>query len=267
MTMIDGMPMFVLHGATCHYDRSAALTDITLRVMMGERVALVGQSGAGKSTLLGLLNGSIAPTSGHVEILGNDLQRLRRSRRQRVQRQVSTIHQHLHLTETLRVVHNINAGHLGRWPLWKALASLVWPLEVETATRVLDRVGIVEKLYERTDRLSGGQQQRVAIARALVQDPAAILADEPVSNLDPVRSQSVMDLLRDLSLETGTTLVASLHDVNFARSHFDRAIGLRRGHLVFDLPTSALDDRCLADLYDEAGDGDRGLGKDSAAIA
>lgn len=253
MRAMDGMrvPIFELEGAGCRFGGTEALAGVQLRIGPGERVALVGQSGAGKSTLLGLLNGSIAPTAGRVRILGQDLRRLGRSRRRRVQRQVGMIYQQLHLTENLRVIHNVNGGRLGHWPLWKAIASLVWPLEVAAAARALERVGIAEKLYERTDRLSGGQQQRVAIARVLVQDPAVILADEPISSLDPTRSRAVMDLLRDLSLETGKTLVASLHDVDFARSHFERLIGLRRGRVVFDRAAAAVDDACLAALYGE----------------
>ncbi|MEW6495882.1 MAG: ATP-binding cassette domain-containing protein, partial [Cyanobacteriota bacterium] len=166
-----------------------------------------------------------------------------------VQRQIGTVYQQFHLVDNLRVIHNVNAGHLGRWSLCKAALSLLWPLEVETAAKALAQVGIPEKLYERTDRLSGGQQQRVAIARVLVQNPTAILADEPISSLDPERSREVMDLLRQLSQETGKTLVTSLHAIEFARSHCDRIIGLRQGRILFDTPAQSLSDPMIKELY------------------
>jgi phosphonate transport system ATP-binding protein len=118
-------------------------------------VALVGPSGAGKSTLLRLLNGTMLPTAGEVWVLGHNLARLSPSELRRVQGQIGTVYQQFHLVDNLRVVHNVNAGHLGRWPLWKGLLSLVWPLETDTAARALARVGIPEKLHERTDRHSG----------------------------------------------------------------------------------------------------------------
>ncbi|HEY9667920.1 MAG TPA: ATP-binding cassette domain-containing protein, partial [Coleofasciculaceae cyanobacterium] len=214
-----------------------------------ERVALVGSSGAGKSTLIGLLNGTLLPSSGEVWVLGRNLARLRPKALRQVQRQIGTVYQQFHLVDNLRVIHNVNAGHLGRWSFPKAALSLVWPLEVETAAKALIQVGIPEKLYERTDRLSGGQQQRVAIARVLVQNPTAILADEPISSLDPERSREVMDLLRQLSQDGGKTFVTSLHAIEFARSHCDRIIGLRQGRILFDTPAQTLSDAMIEELY------------------
>jgi phosphonate transport system ATP-binding protein len=171
-----------------------------------------------------------------------------------VQRRIGTVYQQFELVSSLRVVHNVNAGRLGEWPVGKAALSLLWPQEVEAAAGALARVGIPEKLYERTDELSGGQQQRVAIARVLAQNPDVILADEPVSNLDPAHSLAIMDLLRDLSAEMGKTLVVSLHAVAYAFSHCDRVIGLRGGRLAFDAPSGAVTQPMIDDLYQvEAG--------------
>jgi phosphonate transport system ATP-binding protein len=122
-------------------------------------------------------------------------------------------------------------------------------MDTQTAINALEQVGISEKLYERTDRLSGGQQQRVAIARVLVQNPDAILADEPISNLDPGLSQGIMDLLLDLSHSTGKTLFSSLHAIEFALSHFERIIGLRRGRILFDTSTDLITEPMINSLY------------------
>lgn len=249
MTMNASTPIFELKNVTKQFGNFPSLMDINLRIYPGERVALVGSSGAGKSTLINLLNGSLQPTQGEVWVLGRNLANLRPKSLRQVQRQVGTIYQQFHLVDNLRVIHNVNAGHLGRWSFIKAAASLIYPLEVETAFKALAQVGIAEKLYERTDRLSGGQQQRVAIARILVQDPAAILADEPISSLDPERSREVMNLLRFLSDNTGKTLVTSLHMIEYARSHFQRVIGFQQGRILFDAPVEEVSAEMVEELY------------------
>ncbi|MBD0347066.1 MAG: phosphonate ABC transporter ATP-binding protein [Coleofasciculus sp. Co-bin14] len=243
------VPVFELKNVTKQFGRFQSLAEINLKIWAGDRIALVGPSGAGKSTLISLLNGTLLPTSGEVWVLGRNLTQLHPTLLRQVQRQIGTIYQQFHLVDNLRVIHNVNAGHLGRWSFLKAAVSLMWPLEVETAAKALAQVGIPEKLYERTDRLSGGQQQRVAIARVLVQNPTAILADEPISNLDPERSREVMDLLRQLSQDTGKTLVTTLHAIEFARSHYQRIIGLREGRILFDTPPEALSDTMIEELY------------------
>jgi phosphonate transport system ATP-binding protein len=242
-------PVLELKQVSHQFDRVFALRHFNLQIRSGERVALIGSSGAGKSTLLRLLNGTLLPTEGEVWALGYPLSRLSGGKRRRVQRQIGTIYQQFHLVDNLTVVHNVNAGHLGDWPFWKAALSLIYPLEVETAAKALHWVGIPEKLYERTDRLSGGQQQRVAIARVLVQNPLVILADEPVASLDPERSREIMDLLRSLVQDAHRTLVVSLHSIELAQAYCDRIIGLRHGQMVFDTPTAQLTSAMIDDLY------------------
>jgi phosphonate transport system ATP-binding protein len=241
-------PLFALQNVCQQFGQFLALSNISLQVYPGERVALVGPSGAGKSTLLRLLNGTLHPTQGEIWVMERNLQDLNARSLRQIQRQIGTIYQQLHLVDNLRVIHNVNAGHLGRWSFLKALVSLIVPLEVKTATQALAQVGIPEKLYERTDRLSGGQQQRVAIARVLVQDPLVILADEPIASLDPELSREVMDLLKNLT-QPPRTLIVSLHDVEFARSYCDRMIGLRQGRILFDASPDLVSPPMMADLY------------------
>jgi phosphonate transport system ATP-binding protein len=242
-------PVFKLKNVTKQFGSFQSLANINLQIKAGERVAFVGPSGAGKSTLIGLLNGTLLPSEGEVWVLGQNLARLRLKSLRQVQRQVGTVYQQFHLVDNLRVIHNINAGHLGHWSFLKAAISLIWPLEVETAAQALVQVGIPEKLYERTDRLSGGQQQRVAIARVLVQNPTAILADEPISNLDPERSREIMQMLCQLSKDFGKTLVTSLHAFEYARSHYQRIVGLRQGRILFDAPVQAVSPAMVEALY------------------
>lgn len=242
-------PAFLLRNVTKVFGRIPVLADIDLRIEHGEHIALVGPSGAGKTTLIGLLNGMVVPTRGEVQALGHDLARLSVPARRKIQRQIGTIHQQYHLVNNLRVIHNVNAGRLGGWSFTRSLVSLFWPLEIDGARRALEQVGIAEKIYEVTAHLSGGQQQRVALARTMVQNPRVILADEPIASLDPERGRELMDLLRQLSLDTGKTLVTSIHTVEFARSHFQRVIGLRDGRIAFDCAARDLTSTMIDALY------------------
>jgi phosphonate transport system ATP-binding protein len=242
-------PVFELEGVRLRFGSLDALAGIDLRIDEGERVAVIGPSGAGKSSLLALLNGTLAPSEGVVRVFGRDLARLSPRELRTVRRELGTIHQRLDLVGPLRVVHNANAGRLGRWPLPTALLSLVFPRGTGDVAAALDRVGIPDKLYERTERLSGGEQQRVAIARVLLQGPRATLADEPIASLDPERAREILDLLLGLSGELGGTLVTSLHDVAAATSRFDRLVGLRGGRVVFDTAPDALAAGSIGELY------------------
>ncbi|MEL7332469.1 MAG: phosphonate ABC transporter ATP-binding protein [Cyanobacteria bacterium J06560_2] len=255
-------PVLALKGVSCRFGLVTALNSVSLSVMPGEQVALVGPSGAGKSTLLSLLNGSQNPTTGEVTVLGRSLPILKGRRRRQLQQQIGTVYQQHQLIDNLRVIHNVNAGHLGRWSVWRALWSLIWPQQIEVARRALEALGVGDKLYARTDRLSGGQQQRVALARVLVQDPTIVLADEPVASVDPARAHDMMGLLCAMAGNLAAahqttpqkrqrrTLVVSLHTVELAKAYCDRIIGLRQGRIVFDEPTATVSDQQLADLYD-----------------
>jgi phosphonate transport system ATP-binding protein len=244
-----GPVVLSLQDVGVRFGRLAALDGVDLEVRAGERVALVGPSGAGKSTLLSLLNGTLEPSSGRVAVLGQDLAALRARELRALQRRVGTIHQQFDLVGALRVVHNVNAGRLGGWSLARAALSLLSPREVGAAEAALRRTGMAEKLFERTDRLSGGQQQRVALARVLLQDPDVILADEPVASLDPARGREVMDLLRDLAVESGKTLVVSVHAFHYALTHCQRVVGLRAGRVVLDAPVADVDRVVAEHLY------------------
>ncbi len=246
--------VYELRNVTYRYAQQTAINDVSLRIGAGERIALIGPSGAGKSTLFKLLNGSVTPTTGTVTVFGADLAQTASRQRRRIQRQIGTIYQQLHLVGALQVIHNVNAGQLGDWSLAKAVLSLFWPLDSARVEAILADLGIADKLYLRTDQLSGGEQQRVALARVLLQNPAVILADEPVASIDPERSRSLMDILRRLSLSAQTTLVTSLHTLEFAYSHFERTIGLRHGQIAFDCQTKAVTAPMIETLYavDEA---------------
>jgi phosphonate transport system ATP-binding protein len=230
-------------------DGTVAVDGISLHIEAGERVAVIGPSGAGKTTLFRLLNATLRPTAGSLWFGATNLERLSGRRQRQLRRRIGTVYQQHNLVPQLRVVHNVLAGRLGHWSLPKALWSLIAPQERAVALHALEQVGIPEKLFTRTAYLSGGQQQRVAIARVLVQDPDVILADEPVSSVDPPLGRSIIGLLVRLAESHRKVLVANLHAVSLALDYFPRVIGVRHGRIAFDLPAAAVTERVLTDLY------------------
>jgi len=224
-----------LRGVEVRYGADPALS-ATLDIAPGERVALVGPSGAGKSTLLGLCSGARPLAAGTVEVLGVDLAAASRRGLRAVRSRIGSVHQGLDLVGPLTALQNVSAGRLGRWGTVRSLASLVRPVDPGPALEAMRRLGIEDLAGARTDRLSGGEQQRVALARVLVQDPALVLADEPIASLDPGRARVVMDLLTEVVAGDARTLLVSLHDFAAAQETCDRVVGLRRGEVVFDLP-------------------------------
>jgi phosphonate transport system ATP-binding protein len=239
-------------------DGAAALEDVSLTIRRGEHVAFIGPSGAGKTTLFRILNLTLRPTSGHLRFDGRDAAALSDAGLRQARTRIGTIYQQQNLVGRLRVVHNVLAGNLGRWTAVEALASLAVP-RVAPAERALTQVGIPEKLWARTDELSGGQQQRVAIARVLVQDPDVILADEPVSSVDPSLATSIVGLLRDLSAGADKTLCMNLHSVELALAYFPRIVGVRDGRVQFDLSPDDITDHLLRELYAGHRDDERQL--------
>lgn len=242
---------FTLRDVGVRFGGTQVLHEVDLDVAAGERIALVGPSGAGKTTLLRVLNGVVQPTEGHGLMDGTDLAQLRPGALRSWRARVGFVPQDHALVPNLRVIQNVVSGRLGRRGFWSAARSLTFPAraDLEDALSLLDRVGIGEKLYARTDTLSGGQQQRVAIARALFQQPDALLADEPVASVDPARARDLIRLLTELAEERGLTLIASLHDLSLAREFFPRVIGLRAGCKVADGAPQTLKPADVEALY------------------
>lgn len=246
------MSSFHLESVTVRFDQLDAVAAVTVAIEHGERVAFVGPSGSGKTTLLRLLNGAVRPTAGRVLVDGTDLGTLGNNDLRQVRSRIGFVHQDLSLVPVMRAYQNVVLGRLGQKSFLGAFKSLLRPArnELEQVHRILERVGIPEKLYQRTDRLSGGQQQRIAIARALYQEPAALLADEPVSSVDPARARDTVGLLTSISEERNLTLCMSLHNLDLARRYFPRLIGLREGGVAFDKPASEITDKEFEALYE-----------------
>lgn len=232
-----------------HADGTRALTGIDLQVAAGERVALIGPSGAGKTSLLRLLASALRPSEGQLQVLGCDPWRLSPRARQRLRRRIGLIHQQPPLPPRQRVIAAVSAGRLGQWSLPRALLNLLHPLDASGVQAELARLDLADKLFARCDALSGGQLQRVGIARVLYQRPELLLADEPVSAMDPVLAGHTLALLGQHAQQRGISLVASLHAVELALAHFPRVIGVRAGRILFDRPAAEVSRAELDALY------------------
>ena len=204
--------------------RVEILKGITLTIPAGQFVAIVGASGSGKSTLLGLLAGLDTPSSGEIWLDGVPIHKLAETELAAVRgEKIGFVFQSYQLIETLTALENV---------------LLPYELNVEgsglaRARRLLDEVGLTERVDHYPVQLSGGEQQRVALARAFVVEPPIVMADEPTGNLDSTNGRMVLDLLLERNRKTGTTLVLVTHDPDVA-SQADRKIVLRDGMIVED---------------------------------
>jgi len=232
-----------------HANGHRALRDVSIALERGERVAVIGPSGAGKTTLVRLLGTSLKPSEGRLFIDDGDPWQLGANELRRLRARIGVVHQSPPIPGRLRVVTAVLAGRLGTWPAWNAIASLVVPGDAAGARAMLDRLDLGDRVFDRCDRLSGGQLQRVGIARVLYQQPQIVLADEPVSALDPALADLSVGALVAESETRGATLVASLHAVDLALKWFPRLVGMKAGEVVFDRPNAAVTSSMLHDLY------------------
>lgn len=228
-----------------------ALKGVSVEIAAGSFTVILGPSGAGKSTLLRTINGLETPTGGTIQISG---QVVTQETLREVRSQVGMVFQHFNLVDRLSVMTNVLTGRLSHRSWLGSLLYLFRREDIDLAHDALIRVGLTDKAWNRADKLSGGQQQRVGIARALAQQPRVILADEPVASLDPVTSEEIMGLLREICTRDGITVVVNLHQVELAKRFADRVIGLNDGLVVYDGPASGLDRATLSKIYNRNGD-------------
>ena len=247
--------------------RVRALDGVSFEVTSGQMVVIIGLSGSGKSTLLRHLNGLHQPTSGTVEVLGQTVNGLKGRPLRNLRQDVGFVFQQFNIVGRLSCIENVLSGALGRLRGPRP-GVLAYPRSLrEEAIGHLERVGLGDRAFQRTDTLSGGQQQRVAIARTLMQDPKIVLADEPVASLDPEISGQVMDLLFQACVERDITVLCSLHQVDLALGWADRLIGLNEGQVVLETAVSDdLDQERVMEVYQRLDPEGRKLDEYAASV-
>jgi len=243
-------PLISLESVHRQWGDRSALTDVSLTIEAGQRVALIGPSGSGKSTLLRLVCGALASSRGTVRIDGEAIQALSVSRLQAHRARCGIVEQSQHLVPQLSVHRNVVAGLLPQWAWYRTLFSLGWPLERDRVAALLDSLGIVDRQWDKARVLSVGQQQRVAIARGLVGNPAIILADEPTASLDPTTAAEAIQLLVDQAESRSATLLLCSHQLSQVVHSVDRVVGLREGRVVIDEAPDRVTDAMLNVLYE-----------------
>jgi len=229
------------------------LKSIDLRIDGTGLTSIIGPSGTGKSTLIRCINRLVDPTAGQIwlDVAGErlDMAQLHGRALRRSRRHIGMVFQEYNLVERLTVMENLLTGRLGYLSAWKAWRRKFPAEDFERAYQLLDVIGLGSFAHQRADALSGGQRQRVGIARALMQQPAILLADEPTSSLDPKTSVEIIQLLREQGRERGIPVIVNIHDVELARRHSDRIVGMTGGHVVYDGPPAGLTDAHLQTIY------------------
>ena len=218
-----------------------AVKGVSFDVFPKKVVVIIGSSGSGKSTVLRCINRLIEPTEG--EIFLEDVQINSSSTDiNEIRSEIGMVFQSFELFMHLKVLDNVTLG------LTKVRGYSKEKAE-DIAKDVLAKVDMSDKIDVYPGQLSGGQKQRVALGRALYQNPQAILADEPVSSVDPARAANLVQLLNQISQEENITLVMSLHNLELAKAHFPRLIGLRNGKVKFDSAPEDLNENKFKELY------------------
>lgn len=251
--LLNPGPAIVLHEIRVrHTPNGAEVLNIPqLTINRGERVAFIGPSGAGKTTLLRLMNGYVQPEAGHLTILGEPMDAAA-VRRRDVRRRVGFVFQDFNLIERATVFENVLWGRLGRVHPLLSVLGYFSKGDKQAAMRAVHEVDLAPQANQRADTLSGGQQQRVAVARVLAQEAEIILADEPVSNLDPALADDILGLLVEVSRRHGATLLMSVHQPALAQRYAERIIGLRLGQVVYDNLAGALTGPAAQAIYGRA---------------
>ncbi|MBV8084379.1 MAG: phosphonate ABC transporter ATP-binding protein [Chloroflexi bacterium] len=246
-------PVVRVEDLSKRYGTTQALDGVSFEVHPGEMVAVLGPSGAGKTTLLRCLNGSVTPDAGTVEVNGERIDLLAASGLRRARRRIGLVYQQFNLVGRLSVLTNVLSSRLFEAPGYRWLRFGFTPQEVQLAFRCLARVDLLDRAYQRADTLSGGQQQRVALARAMCQEPALMLADEPVASLDPRLADRILGYLAEVNRSDGVPTIVNLHTVDLARRFATRVLGVNSGRIVVDVPATALaDPQLLRRIYDGA---------------
>ncbi|SFU77766.1 phosphonate transport system ATP-binding protein [Clostridium sp. DSM 8431] len=226
-----------------------ALNDVSLEIKQGEFVAIIGLSGAGKSTLLRTINKMHDFTDGTLEVNGSSVKDLKGKELRQFRRKIGMVFQSFNLITRTSVIKNVLTSRVPDLSPINSFFGIYSKEDKIAALEALDKVGILDKAYVRTDNLSGGQQQRVALARTLAQKPEIILADEPVAALDPVTAKEVMNDFKRINKEMNISVLINIHHVDLALEYADRVIGIKAGKIIYDGPSDKVDEKVLEEIY------------------
>ena len=229
------------------------LDGISFKVNKGEFVGILGPSGAGKTLTLRCLNGLLKPDSGEVIVedehgIGHDICKINKRELRQIRQRIGVIFQGYHLVKRLTALENVMIGRLGQINTLRSLFYGFTDEEAELALGALEQVKIAHMAGNRTGTLSGGEMQRVAIARAIFQSPTLLLADEPISNLDPSNAKVIMKMIKPLSAKI--PVVGVFHQPEMTAKYCTRVIAIKEGKVIYDGDPGLTNDQ-LVEIYGE----------------
>lgn len=228
------------------------LDGINLTINPGEFVVIIGSSGSGKTTLVRCINRLITATKGEIYFEGNPINKLQGTQLRKLRSQIGMIFQDYNLIGRSNVMQNVLHGRLGQMNFFKSAIGLFSQDALDEAHELLTAVGLEKVMHKKAQALSGGQKQRVGICRAMMQNPKLLLADEPISSLDPTSASVVLNHIKNLTQARGLTSIVNLHQVDFAKAYASRIIGLKLGKVAFDGSPKDLTDDIVGDIYKSA---------------
>ena len=223
-----------------------ALDGVYLDVKEGEFVALLGPSGSGKTTLLRSINGLEKIDQGTILF---DDDKIDNNSLSEVRKKTGMIFQEFNLINNLSAINNVLTGILNSETSIKSLFYFFRKDQKVEALKALDTVGLLNKAYDRVDQLSGGQRHRVGIARAIIKKPKLLLADEPVSSLDPKSAELILSLLKKINVEHKITIICNLHQIDLATKYSNRIIGLLDGKINFNEESKKINKKMIQSIY------------------
>lgn len=242
--------MIIFKQVSKIYDNNhQALKNINLKIEQGEFVAIIGLSGAGKSTLLRTVNRMHEITSGQILVNDEDISKYKGKKLREYRHKIGMVFQSFNLVNRISVIKNVLVSKVTNKNFFSTLLGIYTKDEKIEALEALEKVGLLEKAFVRVDKLSGGQRQRVALARTLAQNPEIILADEPVASLDPLTAEKIMDDFKKINEELNITVLANMHHVDIALKYSSRVIGIKAGEIVYDGPSSDVNEAVLEKIY------------------
>jgi len=233
-----------------------ALQDVNLDMNDGEFVGIIGISGAGKTTFIRTVNQMNNISSGTIEVDWNEkiyqVEKLKGRNLRNYRRNIALISQDYNNVPNQTVLQNVLNARLTKMPWWRSLLMYFNKNDKKIALDALGKLGILEKSYTRVSSLSGGQQQRVALARAIAQEPKLIIADEPVSALDPIFANQVMNDFKVINQNEKISILINIHHVDLALKYTTRIIGINQGKVVYNGPTKDVDEEVLKMIYNNS---------------
>jgi len=241
--------MIKMKNLVLGYKKEKILKNVNLEIKKGEFIAIIGPSGAGKSTLMMSVVGGIKVFDGKFNVLGYDMDNIKKKKLRKIREQIGIIFQGYNLVDRLSVLDNVVSGMLSDIPLARAILRYYKDKDLKKAKEYMDVVDMSKYTAKRCDELSGGQRQRVAIARALAGEPKIILADEPISALDEKSAKKVMDILKRVNEVYGVTIIANLHHLDVAKKYCSRIVGINEGQVVFDGKRCELSSEIVEKIY------------------